>query len=526
MMHSEAGSTDQGVHDDPWSHRARLLGALRGQSVDRLPDLEFGAWAQTIERWAGEGMDVSQLRGCGAPQDYLEHYFRTDESEYGPALDIRVGIYPPIEEEVLETRGDYQIVRDKDGAIIERLDPQLGASIPRHLRYVIENRGDWEKLRDERLDAEAPGRIAAPVDALARRFCATNYPVVINVGSLYGYLRNWMGVERLSLLLYDDRPFVEEMMEHLTHVTLRVLERLGGFGLQIDRADWWEDMCYRTGPLLSPRMFREMLVPRYRRITNYLREEFGVGFNQVDCDGNIHALVPLWAGCGINVMFPIESLHTDPYRAAEQVGPRGLLRGGFNKMAIIEGPAAIDAEFARLAPLVRSGRLIPHTDHRVPPDVSYANYLHYRRRKCEMLGKPWREPGVATRTDCIREWRATPPVVLCTDAPSGYIAVDLPLAGEQRFVVVSCTIESPDERPGWLDLGSDGPIRARLNGMRVWSSEFYRDAAAGQDQIPIQLRRGCNDLVLEVGPGRCAWGFQCSLRDPCGQPWRDIAIMV
>lgn len=523
MMRPAAGLA---VQDGPWSHRARLLGALRGESVDRLPDLEFGAWTQTIDRWASEGMDLSQLQGLGAPPGYPEHYFGTDESEYGPALDVRVGIDPPIEEVVLETHGDYQIVRDKEGALVERLDPRVGASIPRHLRFAIETRGDWEKLRDERLDAEAPGRIAAPADALARRFRAADYPVVINVGSLYGYLRNWIGVERLSLLLYDDRPFVEEMMEHLTRLTLRVLERLGGFGLRIDRADWWEDMCYRAGPLLSPRMFREMLAPRYRRITSYLQEEFGVGFNQVDCDGNIHALVPLWVDCGINVMFPIESAHTDPYRAVEQVGPRGLLRGGFNKMAMIDGPAAIDAEFEHLAPLIRSGRLIPHTDHRVPPDVSFASYLHYRRRKCEVLGKPWREPGVARRTDCIRAWRVTPPVVLRTDAPSGYVAVGLPVAGEPRAVVASCTIESPDERPGWLDLGSDGPIRVSLNGVPVWSSDFYRDAAPGQDQIPIRLRQGCNDLVLEVCPGRHAWGFVCSLCDSSGRPWRDYVIKV
>ena len=380
--------------------------------------------------------------------------------------------------------------------------------------------------------------------------------MIVNAGSLYGDLRNWMGVERLSLLLYDDRPLIEEIMEHLTGLTLRVFERLAGSGLRIDRADWWEDMCYRAGPLISPRMFREMMVPRYRRITRYLRQEFGVEFNQVDCDGNIHALVPLWADCGINVMFPLEAAHTDPYRAIEQLGADGSMRGAFNKLAMISGPTAIDAEFERLLPLMRSGRLIPHTDHRVPPDVSYANYLHYRRRKCELLGKVWRVPGVSMRRDCIREWRLLAPhthnarqqllpgdpigaggapdscrvaddsVILHSQAPSGYVEFKAPVSDTQHAVYASCTIESPNDGAGWLDLGSDGPIRAWLNGALVWSNNVYREPAPGQDLVPMQLRRGHNDLTLEVLAGKHAWGFHCSVVDPYGRPWRGLVTQA
>ena len=116
---------------DTLTHRRRLMRTLQREPIDRLPDLEFGAWTQTIDRWASEGLDTSLLTGLGAPQNYLEHYFRTDDAEYGPALDVRVGIYPPFEEEILEIRGDHQLVRDKDGAMVERLDPKVGASIPR-----------------------------------------------------------------------------------------------------------------------------------------------------------------------------------------------------------------------------------------------------------------------------------------------------------------------------------------------------------------------------------------------------------
>lgn len=69
-----------------------------------------------------------------------------------------------------------------------------------------------------------------------------------------------------------------------------------------------------------------------------------------------------------------------------------LLLGGVNKRALIAGKAAIDAEVARVARLAEQGGYIPHVDHRVPADVSYANYLYYLRCKRDALGIPQKEP--------------------------------------------------------------------------------------------------------------------------------------
>jgi uroporphyrinogen decarboxylase len=134
-----------------------------------------------------------------------------------------------------------------------------------------------------------------------------------------------------------------------------------------------------------------LVVPRYKRVTDLVRRECGCEFNMLDCDGNIHALVPLWLSGGINVMFPLEAAHTDAYRISAEFGKRALLRGYFNKRALIAGPKAIDAELARLRPLLDRGGFVPHTDHLVPPDVSWENYVHYRRRKCELIGRECRE---------------------------------------------------------------------------------------------------------------------------------------
>ena len=150
-------------------------------------------------------------------------------------------------------------------------------------------------------------------------------------------------------------------------------------------------MCYRQGPLISPAMFKKLMVPRYKRVTDFLRNECGCEFHMLDCDGNIHQLVGLWLEGGINVMFPLEAAHTDAYKIADEFGKKVALRGYFDKRALIAGKEAIDKEFERITPLLKRGGFIPHTDHRVPPDVSWENYRYYRMKKCELIGKEYRE---------------------------------------------------------------------------------------------------------------------------------------
>ena len=371
---------------------------MRFDRPDRVPDFEFGAWVQTLQRWQQEGMEAD------ADDSYasVDRYFHTDLAQKrGANLGLIFGVTPPFETKVLEDRGSSLIIQDDDGVICEQI--KEGASIPRYIRFPIESRADWEKFRDERLDPGAPERLP---DDIEERIVSCpddrNHIVCLDGGSIYGWIRNWMGVENLSVALYDDIDWVEEMMEHLTQLHLSVLERLAAAAngrITADSSHWWEDMCYNKGPLLSPKMFEELMLPRYRRVTDFKNETFGTQFHSVDCDGNIHELVGLWLKGGINVMFPIEVAHTDAFTIRREFGDKVAMQGGFDKRALIAGPDAIDTEFKRIRPLIDEGGFTPHVDHLVPPDVSLENYLYYRRRKCEIIGKEWIDPRPITKKE-------------------------------------------------------------------------------------------------------------------------------
>lgn len=356
--------------------RERFNKVFHWEKPDHVPDMEFGYWDKTIPVWYEQGLP----RACRTNED-VERHLGLEGISIIPEVPIARGLYPLFEEKTLEKRGERRLVQTKDGALCEMLD--YDSSMPKFIRFAVETRADWEKLRDEKLDVRNPGRfgdVAAAVEAAH----AAGMPILFHCGSLYGWLRDWMGLENLSIALMTDREWVEEMMEHLTVMDLRFIEDRIPAGGAVDVAWWWEDMCYNHGPLISPRLFEELMVPRYKRITDALRAR-GIDVNVLDCDGRIYELVPGWLRGGINCMFPIEAAHTNPLKLREDYGRDVLLLGGVNKLALIAGRDAIDRELERLHPLVERGGYLPCVDHRVPPDVTYENYLYYLEKKKTIL---------------------------------------------------------------------------------------------------------------------------------------------
>lgn len=355
--------------------RERFNKAMHWQKPDRLPNMDFGYWDEAIVKWHEQGLPKHVKTNID-----VEEYLSLEGVESVPWLPVRNGLFPWFERKILEEKEECNIIQSEEGIICEI--PKTGETIPKYIRFGIETREDWERYKTERLDYTRSDRIGDINKAVEQAHTA-GMPIRFDAGSLYGWLRNWMGVENLSIAIMTERDWVEEMMEHLTEMTLYLIEKLLP-EVQVDMAWWWEDMCFNKGPLISPMLFEELMVPRYKRITDALKK-YGIDVNILDCDGCIYKLVPGWLKSGINCMFPIEAAHTDPLKLRAEYGNDLLLIGGVNKIELIKGKEAIDREMERIQPLIEQGGYIPTVDHRVPSDVSFENYLYYIEKKKEIL---------------------------------------------------------------------------------------------------------------------------------------------
>lgn len=359
--------------------RQRYRAVMDYEPVDRIPDIEFGYWMETLTRWHAEGLPEHIT-----DNDPAHEYFGIDLQLDTP---VTINYCPSFVREVIEDRPRSQIIRDELATVCEI--PKGGQCIPHYLKFPVESEGDFDALLD-RLNGKDKERLGSRQvwNDSVRLSHTTGHIVGLGLGGFYSFGRMLMGMENFSMALYEHPKLVRRMMQTRTQMLLDIIELVlaDSPAPRIDMAMFWEDMCFNHGPLCSPAMFREFCLPGYKTVTARLRDH-GIDISYVDCDGLIFELVEAWLEGGVQVMMPCERASgSDPRELRRRFGKRVLLQGGVDKRALAKGPKAIDAHLEELVPLAKEGGYVPHVDHRVPPDVSLADYLYYVRRKREIFG--------------------------------------------------------------------------------------------------------------------------------------------
>lgn len=360
--------------------RERFVNCFSFKPVDRIPDWEFGAWDENFTVWQEQGMPEWVVSN-----KEFDDYFGLEKFE--KTIPMQIGLFPAFEYKVIKEDERTQIVRDESGATAQI--SKVGSTIPHFIDFPVKTEEDWEQIKEERFNPDTPGRWDTTEDEwkeIGRQTEKSERPVAVSCGGFYGFVRSLMGVENTSVAFALQPGMIDDIIETRCCIIEKALDQALPH-CTVDAGTWWEDMCYNHGPLISPAMFREFMVPRYKRITDKLKT-YGITVNILDSDGNIHELVEPWLEAGINCMFPLEIRGgTDPYFLREKYGKELLLKGGVDK-TMLETQDKIEEELDRITPLVEQGGYIPHVDHRVPPNITLENYRYYLKRKRERFGIP------------------------------------------------------------------------------------------------------------------------------------------
>jgi uroporphyrinogen decarboxylase len=383
------------------TNRQNALAVLNHQAYDHLPVVHFGFWPETVGKWAAQGHIPAQLgldyRYGGGQERAVASLLGFD---FGWEVDVAgtAGLFPEFEREVLERYSDGRIkVRDNNGALV--IEKPGTVSIPSEVGHTLVDRASWQEHIEPRLRWSAQRIDSNGLDQAAALAAVggplpgspDDKPHGLWCGSLYGFIRNMLGVENCAYLQIDDPGLYGEIIDRVGSLALQLvdatLDQADSRGLRFDFAHYWEDICFKNGPLINPATFDELVGPWYRRISDRLARS-DVRLVSLDCDGMIDALLTTWINNGVNVMFPIEvgtwRASIAPWRQQFGRDVRGV--GGMEKAVFARDRAAVDAEIERLKPLVELGGYLPCPDHRIPPDAEYANVAYY----CEAFRKAFR----------------------------------------------------------------------------------------------------------------------------------------
>lgn len=357
------------------NNRERYLATMRFEPVDHPPYMLDGPWPDTMERWIGEGYPRGVPLGDFLGIDPLER----------KSVPIDTFLVPPMEQRVIREDETGIVKTDAFGATIRVFRNRT--SMPQWLDHAVKTPGDLLALA-ERLKPDLDGRVPETWTETQARWEREEADRLgtASGGSYYGILRNLMGVERVSLMLYDAPQAIRVFLDAYTDVILAVLEE-GLARVRVDQLWFGEDFAYKTASLLSPAMFREFMLPRYKRVTDFARAR-GVELFFFDSDGNINEMLPHLLEGGVNLIYPVEcAAGMDPLVLRKRYGRALRMIGGIDKRALAGGPAAIDREVDGKVPaLIRDGGYLPRIDHSVSSDISLRNFVHYMNRIKQIFG--------------------------------------------------------------------------------------------------------------------------------------------
>jgi uroporphyrinogen decarboxylase len=398
--------------------RERFLEVLAGNPDVRSLKWEFGYWGETVDNWYAAGLPrvhypelqrsvttpTSSLYlpawrsvGAGAlpkgiavlagglywptqafPLDHdVRRHFGMDACQQ--VVDVNLLFDPLFEIKVGNEDAEVFDYVDIDG--VQRRFLKEHGTIPFAMKWPIEDRASWERLKEERLNLKnIRTRFPADWEAQVRAYKDRDYPLALGgyPHGFFGTLAHLIGYENLFTWYLTEPELIHDILNTFTDLWLAVYEEVLT-RVSIDHWQIWEDVSYGRGSMISPRIVREFILPYIRKIGAFLNAH-GVRHILLDTDGNCYSLIPLFLEAGVTGMYPFEVHCGMDVARVRKLYPEMQILGGIPKSEIAQGKQRIDEILEVPEAVLRTGRYIPFGDHLIPPEVDFDNFTYYRNR--------------------------------------------------------------------------------------------------------------------------------------------------
>ena len=256
----------------------RLLKVLQHQEADRVPHLEFWVTSQPIVEYVLERkLDYAIVDARVGGQSILPE----DHVEFAQRLGMDAVTCN------FSWRPNNVFARASDG-----LEHYVGGS--------VKNWSDLENL-------EPPPALAQQLNTLEHTLRAaqgTGVGVIANFTSFFDTALLAVGVTDAMLLFYDNRPFLEKLMDILWDHQHRVMQAVcDRFGDELAFVLVNDDIAHNTGLLIHSHMFEEVFPQRMKHLIAPAKEyDKLVAFHT---DGKIDQALPILHDIGFDILHPI-----------------------------------------------------------------------------------------------------------------------------------------------------------------------------------------------------------------------------
>jgi uroporphyrinogen-III decarboxylase len=190
----------------------------------------------------------------------------------------------------------------------------------------------------------------------------------------------WKRFKEVIYLTMKDPEFVRETMRIQGEFAAVIAERAMK-DVEFDAAVFVEPIAENHGPLISPRMYEDLVLKSYEPILTVLKR-YEVSTIIFLTFANTRLLIPSILKWGFNCIWACEVNQKEmDYRDLRHEFGRDLrLIGGIDLDVLRLDREAIKREvYEKVPPLLSEGGFLPLADGRVRADVPLENYIYYRR---------------------------------------------------------------------------------------------------------------------------------------------------
>jgi uroporphyrinogen decarboxylase len=341
----------------------RLLSALKRESVDRVPNFEVLYEDQHVEKFLGKPAGNTLAYGGDPakgvvdpdvvrpmyPNDYIDLCNIIGQD----AMVFDAGIWTPFVRE------------DENGKMVQVADRS------------IKTRKDFEALtlNSDRQINDAVKYVKEYKETIKKRNSK------IGVATLYGCISQtpyefMVGMNDFMMMVYEDRQLVEDILEVSTQHFVKMTKALVKAGVDfIWPAD---DVAFKTGLFIPPKIMREIWVPRMARIMEpAVNAGVPVMFHS---DGKIDDIVEDLIEMGVNCLNPMDPYGIDYREYKKRYGDRLCLSGNVDiEFPLSKGtPEDVDADVKKHMEILKPGYgYVATCSHSIVNYIPHENVIAY-----------------------------------------------------------------------------------------------------------------------------------------------------
>ena len=321
-------------------------------------------WGETIPEWRKQGFPEDT-----DPADY----FGYDLQGVGGGPD-----HTPFRgaEEVLEENDRWKVTRTGWGASVKYFKERSGT--PEHVGFECTTPERWRKYREQLVDFDPSRFDVVKLKEACDRGREGDKFIVYSCLFVFETMRHALGDVCMMESMILEPAWIHDICRVLTDLFIAHYDRAFREAGKPDGIFIYEDLGYSKGLFASPRTLKDLIFPYYTELVGFFHDH-GLPVILHTCGGVTEA-VPLIVEAGFDCLQPMEAkAGCNVVEYAKEFGDRLSFMGNIDVTVLNRN----DRELTRREVLgklnalhdLRAGYVF-HSDHSIPPDISFATYSY------------------------------------------------------------------------------------------------------------------------------------------------------